>query len=292
MISHSELKYFIEVANSLNLSRASERLGISQPSLSVAVKRLESAIGTELLIRHKKGVTLTQAGKQLLAHSKQLLQYWEEVKSQTLASHYDVQGSISLGTHPSLALHFFSGFLPEILTKHSKLEIQLKYDISRKITERIINLSIDIGIVANPIKHPDLIIQKLFEDKVTFWQAIEIKNTSQNIHSGDGIILCDPELTQTQWLLKHAHKKGIKYGRVISSSNLEVIASLTAQGCGIGILPSSVASEYAKILKPVVKMPVYHDEIYLIYRHENRDIKSVQTVTSAIKTFFKKLPKT
>ena len=77
MASQAELRYFIEVANSLNLSRASERLGISQPSLSVAIKRLEGSIGTELLIRQKRGVVLTQAGKQLLAHAKQLLQYFD-----------------------------------------------------------------------------------------------------------------------------------------------------------------------------------------------------------------------
>jgi len=58
--SAAELEYFLEVANTLNLSRASERLGLSQPSLSLAIKRLELSIGTQLFIRHKQGVTLTQ----------------------------------------------------------------------------------------------------------------------------------------------------------------------------------------------------------------------------------------
>lgn len=52
--SFSDLQYFQEVANSLSLSRASERLGISQPALSLAIKRLEHLIGAELLIRHQK----------------------------------------------------------------------------------------------------------------------------------------------------------------------------------------------------------------------------------------------
>ena len=59
--SAAELEYFLEVSSTLNLSRASERLGISQPSLSLAIKRLEQSVGTELFIRHKHGVTLTQA---------------------------------------------------------------------------------------------------------------------------------------------------------------------------------------------------------------------------------------
>lgn len=67
--SVAELTYFLEVSNSLNLSRASERLGISQPSLSLAIKRLEQTIGTSLFLRHKHGVSLTQAGKQAIVPS-------------------------------------------------------------------------------------------------------------------------------------------------------------------------------------------------------------------------------
>ena len=83
--SPSDLCYFVEVANTLNISRAAERAGISQPSLTLAMQRLEEAIGTPLLCRSKSGVTLTQAGKQLLEHTKQLLHLWAQVKGQALA---------------------------------------------------------------------------------------------------------------------------------------------------------------------------------------------------------------
>src|SRR5690348_17265513 len=95
--SAAELEYFLEVSHSLNLSRASERLGISQPSLSLAIKRLEQTIGTALLIRHKHGVSLTRAGKQLLLHARQLLQYWESTKAKALASQEEIQGHFILG---------------------------------------------------------------------------------------------------------------------------------------------------------------------------------------------------
>lgn len=289
MASQAELKYFLEVANTRNLSRASERLGISQPSLSAAIKRLEDSVGTELFIRHKKGVTLTQAGKQLLAHTNQLLQYWDEVKSQALASHHEIQGNYKLGCHPSLGLSYLSGFLPELLLSHSKLLIQLEYDLSRKITERVINLSIDIGLVVNPIQHPDLIIHKLRKDDVTLWIPRNIKNRNVNIDENEAIIICDTDLAQTQWLLKALQNKQIKFKRLIHSSNLEVIGNLTANGCGIGILPSSVAlSLYSKVIKPVSDAPVYRDEVCLIYRHENRNIKAIQCIIQAIKSYFHK----
>lgn len=286
--SASDLLYFIEVANSLNLSRASERLGISQPSLSLAIKRLEISVGTPILTRHKYGVRLTQAGKQFLAHAKQLLQYWDQTRSHVLASHLEVQGNFTIGCHSTMAIHSVSGFLPELLSKYPKLEIKLKHDISRKILEEVVNLSIDIGIVANPLKHPDLVITKLCNDEVTFWSANKIKNSLQNMNSENAIIICDPELTQTQALLKKNKKSGFTFNRVIATTSLEVVANLTAKGCGIGILPSRVAqSMYPKQLKKLENAPVYEDELCLIYRHENRNVEAMKVLVATIKDYFR-----
>lgn len=285
--SPAELEYFLEVASLLNLSRASERLRISQPSLSLAIKRLEKSVGTQLFIRHQHGVTLTQAGKQLLLHARQLLQDWENTRSQALASHQEVQGYFTIGCHSTIAIHTLSELFPTLLENNPKLEIQLKHDISRIIMEQVISLSIDIGIVANPIKHPDLIIIKLCDDDVTFWTGPGARKI-QNIHSKEAIILCDPDLTQTQSLLK-AKKNNIIYSRLIKINSLEVVANLTAKGCGVGILPTRVAqSLYPHKLKRILNSPLYHDEICLIYRNENRDIQAIKTIVKAIKHHFSK----
>lgn len=286
--SPNDLIYFIELSSTLNISRASERIGISQPSLSIAIKRLEQAIGTELFIRSKNGVSLTQAGKRLLSHSKQLLQLWNTIKSESLASHHEIQGSFIIGAHPSVALCSLSKFLPKLLETYPKVDIQLKHDLSRKILEGIVNLSIDIGIIVNPVRHPDLIIRKLYDDKVTFWHSTHLKNVSLHMSSSNVIMIGDPDLIQTQVLLKRFHQEGMKYCRFVASSSLEVIADLIVNGAGIGILPTSVAlSVYPKILYPIANMPTYNDEICLVYRHENRNIKAIQVIINSIKTHLK-----
>lgn len=286
MPSAAELEYFVEVSNSLNLSRASERLGISQPSLSLAIKRLEQSVGTELLIRHKHGVSLTQAGKQLILHTRQVLQYWQNAKSQALASMQETQGRYTLGCHSSIAIYMVSRFLAHLLEQYPKLEIELKHDISRRITEQVINLSVDIGIAINPFKHPHLIIRKLCNDETTFWVGPG-KRKTQNIHSEQSVLICDPELVQTQTLLSKITKEKINFARIIKCNNLEVIATLTANGCGIGILPTRVANAISSNkLKRVPKTPTYSDELCLIYRHENRNVKAIQVITDAIKKFY------
>jgi DNA-binding transcriptional LysR family regulator len=283
--SAAELEYFLEVSNTLNFSRASERLGLSQPSLSLAIKRLEKSVGTLLFIRHKHGVSLTQAGKQLVLHTRELLQFWEKTKSEALASQLEIQGYFTLGCASTIAMYLVSGFLPDLLEKHRKLEIHLEHDISRKITEKVINLSIDIGIVVNPFKHPDLIIVKLCDDEVTFWVG-EGNRKIQDIHSKNAVILCEPSLTQTQTLLKKIKKSGINYERIITMNSLEVVANLTANGCGIGILPTRVANAlYPDKLKRIPDSHFYSDEICLIYRNENRNVQAIQTIATTIKQF-------
>lgn len=149
-------------------------------------------------------------------------------------------------------------------------------------------MSVDIGIVVNPIKHPDLIIIKLCEDEVTFWVG-QGNREIQDIHSAHAIILCEPDLTQTQSLLKKAKKSGIVSERIMTMNSLDVVANLTAHGCGIGIIPTRVAKAlYHDKLKRVRNAPVYSDEVCLIYRNENRDVLAIQAIVNKIKGCFKK----
>lgn len=288
MPTSTELCYFIEVSKSLNLSRASERLGISQPSLSLAIKRLEQTVGTPLLIRHQQGVALNQSGKQFLIHAQKLLNYWQDARSLTLASKIEVQGSYTLGCHPTIAVDIVSGFLPTLLETYPKLEIHLKNDVSRRILEQIINFKIDMGILVNPVKHPDLIINKLCTDEMTFWTIPEQRKI-HDVYSGEAIVLCDPDLRQTQTLLNKGSEKGFIFDRIITMNSLEVVANMAAKGCGIGILPTLMTNTlYPKKLKRIMDAPIFSEELCLVYRNEIRSIPAIQTITTAIKNYCNK----
>lgn len=276
--SPADITYFIEVASTLNVSRAAERLGISQPSLSLAMQRLEHAVGAPLLARSKRGVTLTQGGKQLLNHARHLLQTWEGVRTQTLASVNEIQGSYAIGCHPSVALNVLPDFLPKLLQNHPKLDITLRHDLSRKVAEEVVSHKADIGIVVNPVAHPDLVIHHLCQDEVTLWTSAKNANKS--------VLICDPDLLQSQSLLKKLKKAGMDFTRMVTSGNLEVIADLTAHGAGIGILPAKVAERARHKLSRVPKAPVFYDDHCLIFRVENKNVKAIQALSMAIRGCF------
>src|ERR1700744_1175921 len=101
--SPSELHYFIEVTNTLNVSRAAERLGISQPTLSLAIQRLEGSFGAPLLIRTKSGVRLTHAGQKLVAQARALLHEWDKIRDEARRDESEIRGRYVIGCHVSVA---------------------------------------------------------------------------------------------------------------------------------------------------------------------------------------------
>lgn len=259
-----DIQYFTEVAQTGNISRAAERIGITQPSLSLAMKRLENALDCELFIRSRTGMRLTPAGKEFLKRSRQLLLQWEHTCKNVGKASSEVAGSFVIGCHPSVALFTLPYFIPKLILENTDLHISLKHDLSRKISELIASSGVDYGIIVNPVRNPDFVIKTLLEDDVTFWVSKRLASqTSFDPHKCT--LICDPELVQVQSLLK---KRKSVFQRVLTSQNLEVVAKLTESGVGIGILPTRVAKSAAasKLMSLSSELGSFKDKICLVYR--------------------------
>ncbi|MCB0412371.1 MAG: LysR family transcriptional regulator [Bdellovibrionales bacterium] len=284
--SFSDLMYFCEVAQTLNISRAAERLGLSQPSLSASMQRLETALGAKLLLRSRTGVQLTHVGKDFLFRSRSLISQWEQIRSETLKKEHTVAGQYSIGCHPSVGLYSLGRILPELMKKHPFLEIRCEHDLSRKIVERVISFEIDFGIVINPVVHPDLVMKELCTDTVLFWTRS--KPTSlQNPKSEKLVLICDSNLTQVQKILSKTKLQDLKFGRILQTSSLELAAELVDSGVGVGIIPSRVV-EKMKLnrLEPLNSWPSFKDHLYLVYRADAQKTQAGKEILSAIRRAF------
>ncbi len=280
--SPSELLYFIEVSETLNVSRAAERLGITQPTLSLSIKRLEDYVGTPLLIRSKAGVKLTLAGKGLARHARHLLQEWQHIKNDVMKGEDEISGRYSIGCHPSVALYSLPHFLPKLLHENTGLEISLFHDLSRKIVEGVVTFDIDFGIVVNPVAHPDLVIRPITDDIVTLFVSKDAKTETS-------ILICDPDLIQSQAILKELSKSGLNFTRTLYSSNLEVVTSLVSAGAGIGIIPSRVALRHPEqnLMRVKGKTPEFKDKICLVYRADVQRSKAAKELAKKIELALK-----
>lgn len=274
----TDLEYFLEITKMKNLSRAADRLGITQPSLSLSLQRLEHVVGTQLCIRSKTGIRLTQAGRNLGDKIQIFLDEWSKLKSSVKDEAFAVQGRFSLGVHPSVAIYSLKYFLPELFKSHPGIEVQLIHDLSRKITEQIISARIDLGIVINPVRHPDLVIRQMFTDTVGLWRSKDLSAANKDV------LIYDPDLRQSQTILEKLNRKGTAFRRHIHSSNLEVINSLLRAGTGYAILPARVAKESGGGTDTLVcepQWPTFSDRICLVYRLDTPKTAGFKTLLEA-----------
>lgn len=277
--SSSDLTYFLAISEAGSLTKAAGRLGVAQPSLTLAVQRLESRLGTRLFLRSRQGLSLTKAGESLLRDARELLQRWENIKRGALSATHEVRGRLRLGIHPSVAIYALPPFLPALLHAHRDLEIALIHDLSRNITRKVVDLEADAGIVVNPLPHPDLVIRSLARDKVTLWRNPNLRN--------EDVLLCEPSLLQTQDILRKLRRQGRSYRRIMECSNLEVLTRLAQSGAGTAILPERVARSQNRKLIPVHGAPQFPDEIALIYRTEQRNLQSLKVLAEAVQAAFR-----
>jgi DNA-binding transcriptional LysR family regulator len=252
-----DIKYFHKVSQTLNVTRASEQLGITQPTLSYAIKRLESELGGDLLIRLKSGIQLTKFGEMFLETSGKIIFEWENAQSLINPENTEQKGEYKIGIHPSVGLDCLHIFLPAVTKKYPNITFKLFHGLSREMAEKIVSWEVDFGVIVNPIAHPDFLIKNLTKDRVTLYA---VKGAQEKL-------ILDPDMTQAQYIIKKLKSKTLSTNNMITTNNLEIIMQLTSSGLGYGLLPESIAKQNPKLI-PLKGAPFYNDEICLVYRQD------------------------
>jgi DNA-binding transcriptional LysR family regulator len=261
-----DLKYFLMVAETLNIRRAAERLRLAQPSLSMAIKRVEDALGSPLFIRGKSGVRLTRTAQRFVPKARMLLEEWERICTEAAKDEAELRGRYVVGCPSDLALMIIPVFLPKLMHDHSALEIELQYGFSPHICEDVVSCRIDFGIVASPVMHPDLIIRPICHDEIRLWVSANGGHPTQDIKSDQAVLVYNPGI---MGLSRPVGPEGpIIFARTVKTANFHVVASLVKSGVGIGLLPGRIAAFYGKSEFRPLATEILHipHEICLVYR--------------------------
>ena len=262
LASPTEIEYFIEVYQTRHVSKAAMRLGLTQPTLTLSLQRLEDKLGTKLFHRTKQGVIPTEQGVLLYKKAHGIIDSWNDLHHDLGQSLDTLQGRFKVGCHQSVGAYALPPFLDNLQKHAPGIEIDLIHDFSRKITERVVSFDIDLGFVVNPVRHPDLVLKKLGDDRVLFWRAKGSEAVPKKIFA-------DVNLAQIQDILGKTHSREFKEWKLINSNSLELIRTLTLAGQGIGILPERVAKADGADLVPYdPKLPVFEDKIFVAYRKD------------------------
>lgn len=262
LASANEIEYFIEVYQTRHVSKAAIRLGVTQPTLTLSLQRLEYKLGAKLFHRTKAGVVPTEQGTLFYRKSQGLLESWNDLHKDIGQSLNALQGRFKVGCHQSVGAYTLPLLLANLEKNAPGIEIELVHDFSRKITEGVVSFDIDIGFVVNPVRHPDLVLKKLGDDRVMIWKARRVAQTPKRIFA-------DVNLNQIQDILGKTHAKEFRDWKLVNTNSLELIRTLTLSGQGIGILPERVAKADGADLVPFdPKLPIFEDKIFVAYRKD------------------------
>jgi len=268
------LRYFAEVADRGSFTAAARALHISQPSLSVAVKKLEEALGATLLHRSRQGVSLTRAGEILLEHVRQADRTLEAAKEELLALDTEPRGAFTLGAHESLAAYLLPGFMARFLERFPKIALSLQNGNSRDLERAVVERRLDVGLIVNPSRHDDTVVVDLFRDRVGFVVSASLLRKHRRASPAEVLasvpLLHVPELAQTQYLLGALKRDGVTPPSQLTCSSMELVKSLVLDGVGVGVLPYRVASHGVakKRLLQLDALPVFDDVITLVRRFD------------------------
>ena len=157
------LRYFVTVAETLNFSKAAARLHIAQPPLSRQIRQLEDELGTALLIRDRRRVVLTDAGKVFLQEARGILNQAEHAMESVRRVAKGELGKLRVGIGSGLG-QAVNRALFEHLKSHPGVEVECQDILSSLQNAALVEREIDVGFMRPPIDTENVASQKLFEE--------------------------------------------------------------------------------------------------------------------------------
>ncbi len=140
-----QLKIFLEIARQKNFTRAAENLFLSQPTVSTHIKKIEEEVGTPLLIRRKKGLELTEAGKILFRYGQQLLETKAEAISAIQEKNRIIKGHLEIAASSVPGAYLLPRLLQSFCRQNSQVTFSLFLRDSRQVLQSIKDYTYDLG---------------------------------------------------------------------------------------------------------------------------------------------------
>ena len=263
-----EIIYFLAVAESLNISKAAENLGIQQSGLSRAILRLEQDLGQKLFQRKNNGLALTPQGDRFYKAVKDTKQRWEENFNLLLNDSESPSGLVKIGLHSSFGQLYLPKIIKNLCLQFPQIETEVNMLRSFETTRKILENEIDFGIVISEIKSPEIIQKNIGIDFLAAYQH-DLKKAPTHF-------IINPDTQASQQLLR-------KYSllKKVYIKDYELLAKTTLfSDFAVGLLPHSVASNYENLKQ--VGGTLVKAQISLICHKEKLKSRAMRKIYEAI----------
>ena len=287
MISLNLCRFFLEVANTGNISDAAEKLTYSQSALSHAINRAEDSLGFKLFKRTKHGVVLTEESKALLPFVRQIILDVDKMNEEIKSIQRSIKGHIKIGAYVSISMHFLPKLLKSFAFNYPEITIEIiessKKNMQRLLTENSIDIaftSLDPRDTFDQIALFDDPLVAVFHQNTVIQTDKSNKFIMQNLCQYDFITPVmdndiDPDIGRAI-NLSNSHL----INAPVSSLDYISIMSMVRSGLGVSLLPKLITFDFRDSLTILHTTPQF-------YRTIGMEINSMKHASLTVMEFIK-----
>jgi LysR family hydrogen peroxide-inducible transcriptional activator len=240
----TELRYIVALARERHFGRAAEKCYVAQPTLSVAVKKLEDELGLILFERGQSEVTVTPAGEPVVRQAERVLAEAARVKELADTAGDPLAGSLRLGAIHTIGPYLLPRLVPLIKQRAPKMLLMLEEGFTSKLIDALKSGELDVAVLALPIREPGLVAQPVYDE--AFRVLVQTNHAWAKQKSVDADKLLDEPLLMLgrgncfrDQVLDLCTRAGAGGPQVLEGSSLETIRLMVASGVGITVMPAS-----------------------------------------------------
>lgn len=246
-----QLRYFCAVAETSSFSRAAEQSNVSQPSLSQQILKLEDELGARLFDRLGRSVRLTELGKTFLPRARAVLRELEAAKDDVVEGKESIGGPVAVGVIPTVAPYFLPSRLIAFSSKFPQVRLTVLEEITPILLERLRKGTIDIAILALPIRGHEFETEALLTERL--FAALPRKH---KLNSRGSLSLKDLR-AEPFLLLRDGHcfrdtavaacdRARLHPQIVFESGQFSSLLSMVGAGMGVSIVPEMAIEKKAQ----------------------------------------------
>ncbi|WP_410499179.1 LysR substrate-binding domain-containing protein [Chitinibacter sp. S2-10] len=249
----TELRYIVAVARERHFGRAANSCFVSQPTLSVAVKKLEDELGVMLFERSSGDVTLTANGERIVEQAQRVLEEVAVLKQLSEQGKDPLAGSLRLGVIYTIGPYLLPHLIPQLRELAPQMQLLLEEHYTARLAEMLKQGEIDVAIVADPFHEGGISTQAIYEEDFVVatprghaWESLAEISAEQL--SEENVLLLSPgncfrdQVLQTCPDLNRESSSHGSLQRTLQGSSLTTIRHMVAGGIGVTVLPATSVS--------------------------------------------------
>lgn len=291
----TELRYIVAVARERHFGRAAERCFVSQPTLSVAVRKLEDELGVQLFERAPGEIALTPIGERVVAQAQRALEEAEAVKVAAQAGRDPLEGPLRIGAIYTVGPYLFPALIPLLRRRAPKMPLIVEENYTAALSEKLRNGELDVIVISLPFAAPGILTLPLYREPfVVLLPAAHPLTQRAGLRSadleGETILLLGAGHCFRDQVIDAcpacAPRSDGALNHTVEGSSLETIRHMVVSGLGLTVVPCTAAGadRYARRLLAIRRFsgPVPTRDVALAWRASFPRPKVIDALREAV----------